>query len=434
MENRNILKKTLKIALFVSLASLVRFELINGFLVAMSVLIMGIFIYCYEDLSALYIACCSAVFAPLLRILTLEFSSHNLYASTMTSIPDMVFFVSYGIVYTLIYKYLIKAPKTIKNFPYVAFFSDFLANIMELLTRCLILRDFFLDITIIGALILIVVCRTVLLQMILLAMETYSNLLVNEEHDKEYHRLIEQASIFESELYLMEKNSSEIEDIMKRAYGLYKSMDKFDIPDDIKKSALEVAKNAHEIKGDYLNIIRVLTDTFVDEFEKSNMSIRDLIAIEKANVQSVIREKNYNIDLHFRLRTDFYVKAHFKMMSLIRNLLLNAVEAIGEKGGMVSLNLLEIDDNYVLKIKDNGPGINKEDLDDIFLDGYSTKFNEKTGDIQRGVGLTVVKDYVENYFKGSITVRSAKGAGTEFIIILPKKNIGGEEKNELLPD
>ena len=46
------IKKTIYIAIFVSLASQIRFNFItDGFIIAMSVAVMAIFIYCYEDLS-----------------------------------------------------------------------------------------------------------------------------------------------------------------------------------------------------------------------------------------------------------------------------------------------------------------------------------------------------------------------------------------------
>ena len=45
------LKRTLFVAIFVSLASQVKFNFItDGFIVAMSVVVMSIFIYCYEEL------------------------------------------------------------------------------------------------------------------------------------------------------------------------------------------------------------------------------------------------------------------------------------------------------------------------------------------------------------------------------------------------
>ena len=46
--------------------------------------------------------------------------------------------------------------------------------------------------------------------------------------------------------------------------------------------------------------------------------------------------------------------------------------------------------------------------------------DEITGNSNRGIGLTLVKDIVENYFGGSIEVKSEAGTGTEFVVIIPK--------------
>ena len=72
---------------------------------------------------------------------------------------------------------------------------------------------------------------------------------------------------------------------------------------------------------------------------------------------------------------------------------------------------------------DDGPGIEEEDLDTIFLEGYSTKFDEKTGNIMRGLGLSLVRDFVENDYGGRITVRSTPGEFTEFRIAIPRERI-----------
>ena len=72
-------------------------------------------------------------------------------------------------------------------------------------------------------------------------METYSNLLVDEEHDREYRRLIVQESIFENELYVMDKNAAEIETLMKQAFYLYKAMERLDVDEELKSCALDLS-------------------------------------------------------------------------------------------------------------------------------------------------------------------------------------------------
>ena len=60
----------------------------------------------------------------------------------------------------------------------------------------------------------------------------------------------------------------------------------------------------------------------------------------------------------------------------------------------------------VIEIKDNGPGIPEDEKEYIFVPGYSTKFDEETGDINRGVGLTLAKDLITDQFDGYIELGS----------------------------
>ena len=415
-------KKTLKIALFVSLGSLVKFDfLVAGFIVAMSVIIMDIFIYCYEDLSVIYISFCSAIFSPLFRLLTIGLSTNDYTTAVKYAIPDMAFFSAFGILYILIYRCVVKTEKNINNFPFVIFFCDVGGNIVEMLARSIVNGEFLVSPEIIGALILVGMCRVIVVQIILLAMERYSSLLLNQEHDREYRKLLDQASVFEGEMHLMEKNATEIEEIMVKAYSLYKEIKECNLEGSIREKSLEIAKDAHEVKGVYLNIIETMKGSITEDITDSRMSFQDIVMIEKTNIQSIIKKKKFKIEIFASFKTNFYVESYFKMLSIIRNIFLNAVEAMGEKGGRITLKLTENKDSYIISISDNGPGIPENEIDAIFLDGYSSKFNVDTGSIQRGMGLSIVKDYIENYYCGEISVMSRENLFTTFIIKFPRK-------------
>ncbi|QQY79570.1 histidine kinase/DNA gyrase B/HSP90-like ATPase [Keratinibaculum paraultunense] len=76
---------------------------------------------------------------------------------------------------------------------------------------------------------------------------------------------------------------------------------------------------------------------------------------------------------------------------------------------------------------DDGSGIEDEDLPHIFSPGYSTKIDYETGQIYRGLGLTLIKDIVEIYLNGKIKVKSKFGKGTIFIIYIPAKELEEDE-------
>lgn len=421
------LKKTLPIAICVSLASQVKFDfLTDGFIIAMSVMVMVIFIYCYEDLSPMYVAFSSGIFSPLIRLTIEVGKGGQMMETAYLVIPDMVFFFTFGILYTLIYQIIVQGPKSIRNFPYVIFTCDFLSNLAELSTRSLLQAVHVVDTQVIIWILVIALCRTALVQAILMAMEAYSSLLVREEHDREYRKLLIQASIFESELHVMEKNVADIEEIMKQAFQIHQEMKDLPVSRQLQNKALDVAKNSHEVKGDYLNIISALKEVFFQDMDESRMRMSDLIRVEKGNVQSTMKNRQCSVEIISRSRTDFYVQNYFKMMSVIRNLMLNGAEAAaaaaagGRPGGArVHVFLHREETDYVLTVHDNGCGISQNRLETIFLEGFSTKFNEKTGDMQRGMGLTLVKDYVENFFKGTISVASQPGQYTEFTVRFP---------------
>lgn len=100
---------------------------------------------------------------------------------------------------------------------------------------------------------------------------------------------------------------------------------------------------------------------------------------------------------------------------VIENLCKNAVDAM-EGSGRIEITLTEEGSRVVIEVSDNGKGIRKKDLGNIFTPGFTTK--------QRGwgLGLSLARRIVEEYHKGRIFVKSSEiGKGTTFRIELPKR-------------
>jgi two-component sensor histidine kinase len=99
---------------------------------------------------------------------------------------------------------------------------------------------------------------------------------------------------------------------------------------------------------------------------------------------------------------------------VIENLCKNAVDAM-EGSGRIVLTLIEEPERVVIEVSDNGKGIRKKDLNNVFTPGFTTK---KRG---WGLGLSLAKRIVEEYHKGRIFVKSSEvGKGTTFRIELKK--------------
>ena len=100
---------------------------------------------------------------------------------------------------------------------------------------------------------------------------------------------------------------------------------------------------------------------------------------------------------------------------VIENLCKNAVDAMEGGQGKIDLWLLEEGDVVAIEVADNGKGIKKKNVANVFRPGFTTK---KRG---WGLGLSLAKRIVEEYHKGHIFVKNSEvGRGTTFRIELKR--------------
>lgn len=97
--------------------------------------------------------------------------------------------------------------------------------------------------------------------------------------------------------------------------------------------------------------------------------------------------------------------------NLINNSVNHGFENL-EKGD-INIKLTKKDNEIKIYYHDNGNGIDKEKLPNIFDKFYTTK----KGKGGTGLGLNIIKDLVENRLKGTISCESSKNNGTSFEII-----------------
>ncbi|HEV8593570.1 MAG TPA: ATP-binding protein, partial [Pyrinomonadaceae bacterium] len=101
------------------------------------------------------------------------------------------------------------------------------------------------------------------------------------------------------------------------------------------------------------------------------------------------------------------------LRSVFNNLFINAVQAMGSRGGHLSVKISPDNGFIRFDISDTGGGIPGENLSKIFEPYFSTK---ETG---TGLGLAIVQKIVDIHH-GTIDVESAEGDGTKFTVKLPK--------------
>lgn len=98
------------------------------------------------------------------------------------------------------------------------------------------------------------------------------------------------------------------------------------------------------------------------------------------------------------------------MEQILINLLSNAIDAVSEESiGIVELACRELDNRIVIQITDNGCGISKDLIDNIFTPFFTTK---ETGS---GIGLSLSRQLTK-LNRGTLAVSSVEGSGSQFTL------------------
>jgi two-component system, NtrC family, sensor kinase len=129
------------------------------------------------------------------------------------------------------------------------------------------------------------------------------------------------------------------------------------------------------------------------------------------------RFRNIDIQLDSHPNLPPIMSDSSQLQQVFLNIINNAIDAIGKGGEIhVRTSYLSANQEIMIEISDNGPGIPKENLGKIFDPFFTTKEVGKG----TGLGLSIVYSIIEK-LGGRIMVASEEGQGTTFSIYLPVK-------------
>lgn len=121
----------------------------------------------------------------------------------------------------------------------------------------------------------------------------------------------------------------------------------------------------------------------------------------------------------------------FRLEQIIHNLVHNAFRYTGPRGN-IALTLSKEENNLVICVSDNGPGIPEDQLEAIFERFTKLDVNNHEG---TGIGLSLVKEYTQS-LGGEVKVTSTAGEGTRFTVSIPYRKVAEtpavSEENELV--
>ena len=405
-------QQILLIGIFIIIGAQINMNLfIDNFRISIGTLIFPITFVMFGKYPVLPVTFISAVGVLTSRVLSewLRYDQIQFYSF----FPEMIFYLVYG---TLFYIYSHKKETLSPACAAVLFIFDYISNLTELLVR---LGAGAFNIKSQFGILLVAFSRSLIIYGILFCLHHYKFSLLRREHALRYQRLLLLISKLNGEVVWMKKNTGLIEETMNTSYQLYRELEENGTDETLSRKALGVAKDIHEIKKEYLLILRGLSEALDLNLKDEGMYLTDILTVLKQSLTTESSDKR--ADISFQIRENLYTENHYFLMSVFRNLLTNAIEASEKDNPQIHVIQSTDADSYLFDVTDDGPGILPEDLEQIFSPGFSTKINFTTGEISRGLGLNLVQDLIKNQWNGEIQVSSVPGC-TTFHIRIPKSD------------
>jgi len=253
----------------------------------------------------------------------------------------------------------------------------------------------------------------------------FNTILVRETRlaEEQQRKRTEEVLLIVSNLYVetfqLKKSAENAEKLTSACYTIYRDL-KTQNNHNQAQEMLKIAGELHEIKKDNQRIYAGLSKLMNKE-KFDFINIQEIISVVTISNQHYGELLGKTIDFEVNVFGEHPEYHTFILLSLLNNLVSNAVEAIDHEGQVV-LTVARVEDEVNIRIMDNGKGISEKNKKYIFDPGFTTKFDQ-AGIASNGIGLSYTKNVVEN-LQGKINlVESPAAKGTTFDIHLPIVNL-----------
>ena len=164
------------------------------------------------------------------------------------------------------------------------------------------------------------------------------------------------------------------------------------------------------------NLSRIASE--FSTFAKNTITVREEVNLAEkvVSVESLFENNpegvQFSLNMHGIEEAKVWTDGK-QILQVFNNLFRNAIQAIPEgQEGKVEVDFSVVDENVLLRIRDNGCGIPEENRESIFQPNFTTKTSGM------GLGLSIVKTII-NQSGGDIWLESEVGVGTTFFIRIP---------------
>jgi signal transduction histidine kinase len=168
-------------------------------------------------------------------------------------------------------------------------------------------------------------------------------------------------------------------------------------------------------------------DRIVTNFLKLSRIEAGVVLVETVDLHAVFngiaeryREEATRLGIRFEAQCSADARVQIgetELKQILTNLLDNALQ-FTPAGGEIRLTSDSEGDRVVIRVRDNGVGVERELLPKIF-DRFFTTENPRTNERGTGLGLAIVRSLVGAHH-GTISVQSEPDHGTEFTVRFPR--------------
>lgn len=192
--------------------------------------------------------------------------------------------------------------------------------------------------------------------------------------------------------------------------------------DDLEQETVERSLEVIDIEVNRLNAMvdQLLSLTKVNgEIDITRTKINAVKVVKSVigHFQSLTYQSKVSIKLEYDDENIIVEGDHLLLINAITNIIDNAIKYTFEYD-TINIKVHRVNEDCVISIKDNGPGIQKAHLDRIFERFYRIEKDRNSETGGTGLGLSITKNSIEK-IGGYLKVISEENKGTEFQIILP---------------
>lgn len=199
-------------------------------------------------------------------------------------------------------------------------------------------------------------------------------------------------------------------------------------PDRMEKVLTIVKANTERMIRLVEDLMRLTSDK--DHEMEEEVELSEVFAITLYELSPLIRKKDLTVSIENT--PDISLTGSRVMLYRVMSNLLENAAKYNREHGSISIVTGRDDNGVTVKIEDTGIGIPEEALPHIFEPFYRVDQSRSRAVGGAGLGLPLVKDIVEKH-GGEVTVKSAAGEGTTFILRFPASYSGVERRGRVSP-